>query len=939
MPADTDGSWRPAQAVPFKPGKIVDKRGKNPIDDNRGLFVIHAAHLHTGKVLWFCGHTEDLDYPLQAYLFDPRKPAAAAVPLPFPGKADLFCCHYVQLADGRILIVGGSQLDHIPPAGTRWDRRVDYRGSTGASTIAIFDPRKEEKGWEPVDSSRKLIQARWYPTAVLLGDGSVLVFSGRRELPELTGAAQWPEPKLLEWITNRGIADKVEHLRPPSYKPQALTGASRMIPIYPGIHLAPDDRLYTTHTTWGQEIPEPPTLSLTVVPPPSGAVAGTAARGTWTEYVKPTARARQPEREEGMSVMLPVVLDPATKKRKPDSVGKFLVIGGGFAVDSTDVSLVRRPVFDATPPHNVTTPQGQGTLFFDHQKIASRIPAEILDTSAPGAPQWKAVSGLSLPRINGHCVLLPDATVLILGGHDNYKWNAKTNSALAATKSVPVTTPTLPVEIFTPGTGFRVGAAMAHPRMYHSVALLLVDGSVIVAGGADPNEHEPSLKFPLDWEGRSYFGLARMLDAAGNGAATVQLTLDPSPYLAAFADIPAGTKVIISPDASPINTTVKAIRPVSATFTAAFFLDIDPPLPRAITKNTRVEFTPATAGTPIPRRNEWVTRVSPPVSARDAPTQPLNRKDYEIYQPPYFHLAGTRPVLPPLKPGELQVRYGTKFTVRTPDAARITRVAIMRPACVTHHTDSEQRFIELPFTASGSATLQVDMVPGTDSSLVPPGYYMLWILAGALPCVEARFIQVVGAPPLRSPTVPVEVDPPAAPATPPAAPPATGAGSDCPLAVSASTNLVALLQLAYLRQLRSELVGSPVGRRFVVGVDRPYHAGGAPLARWLRSRDRWRAAVRDVVLGPLTATVRLSERLARRRADQALRRGRLVVLLSLVGLGGLLLAPLLALAGWLHVVVHRRGDAAASHSPVSPGGKRAARGRHRSAVDRERADG
>jgi hypothetical protein len=792
MGADTDGSWRTPAAVPFLPGELRDKANTHPVPDLRGQFVIHAVHLHTGKILWFCGHAEFLDYPLVAYLFDPKNPSAPAVRKPFPKGADLFCCFCVQLADGRILVVGGSEADHL--AGATFNPQTDYRGSAGASTIVIFDPRLEK--WEKVDSSRKLLQGRWYPTAVLLGDGSVLVISGRRETPVFTGAGKWPDPKLADWVRNRGIADVVERLLPPTYRPQAVTGASRMIPIYPGIHLAPDDRLYTTHTTWGQEIDEPRTLSLTIVPPAAAAPAGTAATGTWTEYVLPTATAKQPEREEGMSVMLPVVLDPVHKVRDPASVGKFLVVGGGFAVDSSDVSPVRRAIATAAPPFPITTPAGQGTMAYHHQKIATPQPAEILDVSLPGAPQWKPAPGLTLPRINGHCVLLPDATVLILGGHNAYKWNAQKNSTLATAKGVPTTTPTLPVEIYTPGTGFRVGAPMAQPRMYHSIAMLLADGSVIVAGGADPNEHEPSLAYPRSFNGRTYPGTSRLVFDAPAGATALDLDTDPSVYRIAFTEMPVGTKVIIDRGPNQIDTTLAGLRPqppLPPANSALLVLDLGTPLPRAIASGTRVDFEPAVNGVPIPRINEWLSSaaVVPPIDAHMVFSTPLNRKDYEIYQPPYFHLAGTRPVLLPLEAGQVQVSYGSTFTVNTPDAARITRVAIMRPAAVTHHTDTEQRFIELPFTADGSTALSITMVPDTDSSLVTPGYYMVWILAGALPCVEARFIQVTAAVPLRSPTVPTEVAPPAPPPVPPpVTPPTTPPDAQiCPLMIAATTVL------------------------------------------------------------------------------------------------------------------------------------------------------
>jgi len=909
MPADTDGSWRTPTAVPSLPGTIRDKANRNPIPDTRGLFVIHAIHLYTGKVLWFCGHAEQLDYPLEAYLFDPRRPTAPPVRKPFPGKADLFCCHYVQLADGRILVVGGSQLDHL--AGAIYNPATDYRGNAGASTIAIFDPRPGKRGerWVELDAAPKLLQGRWYPTAIVLGDGSVVVVSGRREAPETT----WSDAEIATFVRNVGIAEVVEHLRPPSFEPQAITfgGPNDAIPIYPGIHLAPDDRLYTTHTTWGQEIPEPNTLSLTIQPPPSGAPKGTAASGAWTEYVLPTAKAKQPEREEGMSVMLPVVLDPIHKVRDLTSVGKFLVVGGGLAVGASDVALAQREVRDPTPPFaTVTKPAGAGPHAFDRQKVATPEPVEILDTSLEGAPRWTPVPGLTWPRVNGHCVLLPDATVLILGGHDAYKWNAKADSALAISNAVPLTNPTLHTEIYTPGVGFHVGAPMTHPRMYHSIAMLLVDGSVIVAGGADPNEHEPSLPFPRTWNGRLYPGTARLVLGQSAGATSLQIDPTPSSYwgpTTGFAQMPAGTKVIVDPGPHQIETTLVALRVHPLTDTSLQHLDIADPLPRDIPDGTRVDFAAAGTGSPIPRVNEWLD--TPVIHRKEPFSVPLNRKDYEIYQPPYFHKAGSRPVLPPLKPGQVQVRYGATFTVETPDAARITRVAIMRPGAVTHHTDTEQRFVELAFTTAGTR-LSIDMVPGTDSSLVPPGYYMLWILAGSLPCVEARYIQVTGAPKLRSPVVPTEVAPPSSPTDGGTGDGGTGDGGSggggadddalCPLAMAATTTL-ALAQVTFLRQLRTELAASPAGGGFVALVNRAYYRAGAPLARRLTVRPRWRAAVRIFGLGPLTAAIAAADRLARRRRDGELHRGRLIALLTVVGAIGLLVGPLVAGAAAVHI--------------------------------------
>jgi hypothetical protein len=422
--------------------------------DTRGLFVLHAVLLHTGKILCFSGHVEVSMYAPLYYLFDPEHPADLMTPIAFPGRPDLFCCHYVQLPDGRVLAAGGSEHD-MRVGGT-----VVYQGSTGSKTIAIFDPDAKPPTWTQSHTGgtiHELSQGRWYPTLVLLSDGRVGAFSGRRE-----NAATVPSPS---------IADEVEILSPPDYASTTLSGATKALPIYPGLHLAKNGRIYFTHTCWGQEMPNPDTASLLI--------ADGATSATWTEYagLKPP----NPRREEGMSVPLPAVQD-----------GKILVIGGSKALKANGTGVLEGP-----PPH--------GDAAFDHiENTADPRSANILDTNTD-PPTWSSAGTMGFGRTNGHCVLLPDATVFICGGHDSYKWRPQ----VPANPGDAPTKPSRDAEIYKEGVGFRTVARMTDPRMYHSVALLLPDGRVFTAGGADPNQSEPTLTYPAGWNPeRQYTGEA-----------------------------------------------------------------------------------------------------------------------------------------------------------------------------------------------------------------------------------------------------------------------------------------------------------------------------------------------------------------------------------------------------------------------------------------------
>jgi hypothetical protein len=96
----------------------------------------------------------------------------------------------------------------------------------------------------------------------------------------------------------------------------------------------------------------------------------------------------------------------------------------------------------------------------------------------------------------------------------------------------------------------------------------------------------------------------------------------------------------------------------------------------------------------------------------------------EIFSPPYL-FRGQRPVI---TQAPAEIGYGEAFVVATPDAGRVTRVSLVRLSSVTHAFDQNQRFSELSFrkTAGGLT------VAGPETSQVaPPGHYLLFILDGA----------------------------------------------------------------------------------------------------------------------------------------------------------------------------------------------------------------
>lgn len=103
----------------------------------------------------------------------------------------------------------------------------------------------------------------------------------------------------------------------------------------------------------------------------------------------------------------------------------------------------------------------------------------------------------------------------------------------------------------------------------------------------------------------------------------------------------------------------------------------------------------------------------------------------EIYSPPYMGYPTERPQI--LRAPD-QVTFGQTFDVRTDhvDGLPVEGFALLRPASVTHHFDSDQRYIELAHAQGtpGFVSLGTErhLLTAPANDLGPAGYYMLFAL-------------------------------------------------------------------------------------------------------------------------------------------------------------------------------------------------------------------
>jgi FtsP/CotA-like multicopper oxidase with cupredoxin domain len=339
------------------------------------IFIVHAALMHTGKVLLWSGTAEapspHLDYPLESILWDPATPTPTITTQAF--DEDLFCSGHAFLDDGRLVVAGGATTP-----------------GTGIRSTHIFDPRPGVESWSHV-ATADMAQARWYPTLLTLADGHVLALGGRGgATQEIFDGAAWTH----------------------------LTGADRDFPeLYPSNHLLPVGTIFYSRAGWNPaSTVNLHTGYLSLGPPAAWSDLGTQAF---------------PDRQEGTAVLQidDTVSPPAAQ---------VMIFGGGYSTQANAQSC------------------------------------EIMDvTTLSPAPSWHRGKDMAFRRVNVNAVLLPDGTILIVGGHQGV-------GRFGANQ------PVLDVELYDPRSDtWTTMAPMTFPRGYHSVALLLPDGRVLSTGGTD----------------------------------------------------------------------------------------------------------------------------------------------------------------------------------------------------------------------------------------------------------------------------------------------------------------------------------------------------------------------------------------------------------------------------------------------------------------------
>lgn len=388
------------------------------------VLAIHACLLPTGRVLYFGGDQYD-EHPAQQDVnnvpFNSRlwDPDTHNIANVGGAPADLFCSGHALLPSGRLLVVGGTEQypDGAPHAHGQFGHFIGLKKAT------VFD--WQAGGWRPIGD---LKEGRWYPTCVTVPDGRVAVLSGHG-----AGDASSHESTLLE-LYDETVPPAGSWSSPRAFSPPLeVTGGT-----FNFIFRTVQPMVYYPR--------------LIVVPPSGHVFSATALR------------------VQGRRRTVMLNLDNATVQDLGDPPP-----GGDGSDEVEEQNVYSRSSFPAVlcPLDALTTP----TVI-----VAGQQEAYTFEPSNPGKG-WRKAGGSRPYRMRAYAtpVLLPDESVLLVGGAESEKGNW-IRSFFSESGGEDPTAITFAEQYFPASRSWKILADAHVPRVYHSTALLLADGRVWTAG-------------------------------------------------------------------------------------------------------------------------------------------------------------------------------------------------------------------------------------------------------------------------------------------------------------------------------------------------------------------------------------------------------------------------------------------------------------------------
>ena len=154
---------------------------------NKWAATIHATLLRTGQIFYLAGSGYDLNTKFGPYIASVYNPSTGNESSVSLGE-DLFCAGNVQLANGNVLLAGGTQL---------YDKSIKLNGYWhGAKFAYEFDVQSSS-----LTKVSSMAQGRWYPTCVLMPNGRVFVTGGMDDYGTENRLVEIYNPDSKSWRT------------------------------------------------------------------------------------------------------------------------------------------------------------------------------------------------------------------------------------------------------------------------------------------------------------------------------------------------------------------------------------------------------------------------------------------------------------------------------------------------------------------------------------------------------------------------------------------------------------------------------------------------------------------------------------------------------------------------------------------------------------------
>ncbi|HST54678.1 MAG TPA: galactose oxidase early set domain-containing protein [Solirubrobacteraceae bacterium] len=417
---------------------------------------VHAILLQSGKLLLMAGSGNDpmafAAGTFKTFLYDPATGASQEILTP----TDVFCSGHVQLANGNVLILGGTK-DYPQPVPAGQPASTVYH-ALAASYIFNIHTNTYERindllgGHYDVathtDAPEDANGGAWYPSATELGNGDVISFGGL----DASGQGQTKTNYFVdpsnpdtgdtpgEWV---GFGStKLQQTYPwywGEYPSMILTADGRL--FYDGSHVFGNGAEGTTFAPSGTSL-----YKYWCDPNANQAAVSTNPDSNVSFRVQDTAGLRDPDmRDQSASLLLP-----------PAQHQKVMIMGGGNTY--TTIPGSQEGALNLTDEIDLSQPN-------PHWVAGPNLPRGTLDDGS--------MQPLGAGKMYVSAVALPDGKVLETGGSQQ----VRSNNVHEASIFDPAT------DAFTPVAPDPVG------RDYHSEALLLPDGRVITLGS---NPFDPS---------------------------------------------------------------------------------------------------------------------------------------------------------------------------------------------------------------------------------------------------------------------------------------------------------------------------------------------------------------------------------------------------------------------------------------------------------------